>query len=63
MRACACIYVRVPVCVGGRGGVRGVYVCVCVGVCVFACLCVHVNIEIYYGVATISRLLKNIGLF
>jgi len=47
-----CAYVRVCVCV---------CVCVCVHVC--ACACVLRMDEVANWVATISRLLKNIGFF
>jgi len=50
-----------------------VYVCVCVCMCVCVCVCVCVFVSHLliltrapihsYGVATISRLLKSIGLF
>ena len=49
VRVCVCVFVRVCVCV---------HECVCGSVGGFACVFVRI-----YGVATISRLLKIIGLF
>jgi len=51
-------YANLPVCVHVCLCVR---VCVCVCMCVFVCVCVSWICR--YGVATISRLLKIIGLF
>jgi len=62
---CICLYVFACVCSYERVYVRvcGVYLCVRVSVCI--CLCVlDERVCVYvYGVATISRLLKIIGLF
>jgi len=73
----SCVYVCVYVCVCVRERERekerakekereqeSVRMCVCV--CMYMCICVHVCLCVApsrYGVATISRLLKIIGLF
>jgi len=58
-RACVCACVCVPIRRVACGWVMRVCVCVCVCVCVAA----YYAGETQYGVATISRLLKIIGLF
>ena len=75
MCVCVRVYVRECVCVwlcvatrsllrrDGNSVTAGVHVSVCEGVYVLACVGLCVCVFLWYGLATISRLLKIIGLF
>jgi len=62
MCVCVCVNIRVCVC----GCVCPVRLCVCVSSCECVCPCLTPCVRLFpyrYGVAKISRLHKNIGLF